>query len=71
MKKIRYFLNINFCWNQGKKFIAMEKKNYNKKSSTKSIPEIFNECYGKLQNTKENAQTFKEGLLEIIKSFKG
>jgi len=49
----------------------MEKKNYNKKSSTKSIPEIFNECYGKLQNTKENAQTFKEGLLEIIKSFKG
>lgn len=40
----------------------MEKRNYNKKSSTKSIQEIFHANYVKLQNTKENIQAFKECL---------
>ena len=39
----------------------MEKRNYNKKTSNKSIQEIFADSFPKMQNTKENALAFREG----------
>ena len=39
----------------------MEKRNYNKKTSSKSIQEIFADSFAKMQNTKENSIAFREG----------
>ena len=43
----------------------MEKKNYNKKTSTKSVKEIFYENFPKMDNSKENISKFKEGFIFI------